>query len=203
MVSTVHVRSLRRQTSEPTSVPQKHRDAARRARLTELLNVLARNVGDVGRGAKRARRQPGHPLKDKHLRLTAPKGMKDDQVSPDAALDWHIVRANRFHVLIVGAADAVEHSLAVLMPHSDPPVCWWTADTLLPSPRDVRTLVIRNVDALSDMQQRELLSWLEQTAVAPTRVISTTTVPLFQHVTAGLFLDALYYRLNTVMLCWA
>src|SRR5438132_1408034 len=129
--------------------------------------------------------------------------MKDDQVSQDAALDWHIVRANRFHVLIVGAADAVEHSLAVLMPHSDPPVCWWTADTLLPSPRDVRTLVIRNVDALSDMQQRELLSWLEQTAVAPTRVISTTTVPLFQHVTAGLFLDALYYRLNTVMLCGA
>ena len=38
------------------------------------------------------------------------------------------------------------------------------------------------------------------TEAAPTRVVSTTTVPLFQHVAAGLFLDDLYYRLNTVML---
>ena len=28
---------------------------------------------------------------------------------------------------------------------------------------------------------------------------STTSVPLFERVAAGLFLDALYYRLNTVM----
>ena len=126
--------------------------------------------------------------------------MKDDQASRHAALDWHIAKANRFHVLIAGSADAVEQSLAVLMPHLDPPVCCWTPDALLPSPWDVKTLVIRNVEALSAERQRDLLSWLEQAAVAPTRVLSTTTVPLFQRVAAGLFLDALYYRLNTVML---
>ena len=36
--------------------------------------------------------------------------------------------------------------------------------------------------------------------VVSTRVVSTTTVPLFQRVTAGRFLDVLYYRLNTVLL---
>ena len=86
------------------------------------------------------------------------------------------------------------------MPHLDAPICCWTPDAVLPSGRDVRTLVIRNVDALSAERQRDLLSWLEQVAVASTRVVSTTTVPLFQRVAAGLFLDVLYYRLNTVML---
>jgi hypothetical protein len=62
--------------------------------------------------------------------------------------------------------------------------------------------VLRNVDGLSAEQQRTLLAWLEH-AVAPTHVVSTTTVPLFPRVTAGLFLDVLYYRLNTVMLSGA
>jgi hypothetical protein len=127
-------------------------------------------------------------------------GMRDNQTSHAAALDWHIAKASRCRVLVTGAADTLERSLAVLMPHLDPPVCFWTPDTVLPSPQDVKTLVIRHVDALSVIRQRELLSWLEQAPVAQARVVSTTTVPLFQHVTAGLFLDALYYRLNTVML---
>jgi hypothetical protein len=130
-----------------------------------------------------------------------PQGMRGDRASTkDAALDWQIARANRFHVLVIGAADAVEQSLAALMPHLDPPVCCWTPDGLLPSPGDVKTLVIRNVEVLTAERQREVLSWLEQAAVARTRVVSTTTVPLFERVSAGLFLDTLYYRLNAVML---
>jgi sigma-54-interacting transcriptional regulator len=131
---------------------------------------------------------------------TFSKGMKDDQGARDAALDWYIAKAKRCHVLVVGSADATEHSLAALMPHLDPPVCCWTTDTLLPSSGDAKTLVIRNVDTLSTERQRELLSWLEQATVVPIRVVSTTTVPLFQRVAAGLFLDDLYYQLNTVIL---
>jgi transcriptional regulator of acetoin/glycerol metabolism len=86
------------------------------------------------------------------------------------------------------------------MPYLDPPVWWWTGDTSLPSPEDVKTLVIRNVDAQNAGQQRALLSWLESTTVASPRVVSTTTGSLFQRVADGLFLEALYYRLNTVML---
>jgi len=102
-------------------------------------------------------------------------------------------------VLVIGTTEAVEQSLAGLMPYLDTPVRCWSPDAPLPAPGDVNTLVIRDVEVLTAERQRELLSWLEE-AVARTRVVSTTTVPLFQRVTAGLFLDTLYYRLNTVTL---
>ena len=116
-----------------------------------------------------------------------------------AALESHIARTNRCRVLVIGTTEAVEQSLAALMPYLDCPICCWSPDAPLPSPGDVNTLVIRNVELLTAERQRELLAWLEE-AAARTRVVSTTTVPLFQRVTAGLFLDTLYYQLNTVTL---
>jgi hypothetical protein len=85
------------------------------------------------------------------------------------------------------------------MPHFDAPVCCWIPDAWLPSPADVKTLVIRRVEALSPRQQQHLSDWLAHTACAAIRVVSTTTQPLFPRVAAGVFLDELYYRLNTVM----
>lgn len=126
-------------------------------------------------------------------------GMHDDEASKAAVRDWHLLRGNRSHVLVAGAADAVERSLAALIPHLDPPVWWWSPDALLPSSGEVRTLVIRNVDTLPAEWQRDLLSWLDQAAVGRVRVVSTTTAPLFQRVACGLFLDTLYYRLNMLM----
>lgn len=132
--------------------------------------------------------------------LTVHAGMQHDEASRAAALDWHLVRGNRSHVLVAGAADAVEQALAALMPHLDPPVWCWSPDALLPSPGEVKTLVIRNVDTLPAERQRDLLSWLDQAAVGRARVVSTTTAPLFQRVASGLFLDTLYYRLNMIVL---
>ena len=127
--------------------------------------------------------------------------MIDNQPStPPGALDSHLARSNRCQVLVIDTTEAVEQSLAALMPYLDSPVCCWSPDAPLPSPGDVNTLVIREVELLTAERQRELLSWLEG-AVARTRVVSTTTVPLFQRVSSGLFLDTLYYRLNTVTLC--
>lgn len=128
------------------------------------------------------------------------KRLEEGPQARDSELEWSILLTTRPNILIAGPAGAVEQSLALLMPHLAPPVCYWTSDTLLPTPGDVKTLVIQNVDALFAEQQRALLSWLAQTAVPRTRVVSTTTVPLFQRVAAGLFLDVLYYRLNTVLL---
>lgn len=115
-------------------------------------------------------------------------------------VDAHIARTNHCHVLIVGTAEGIEQWFAGLVPHLKRPICWWSPATRLPSPSGIKTLVIRNVETLTPRQQRELLSWLEQAAVARTRLVSTTTVPLFQRVAAGLFLDTLYYHLNTVTL---
>jgi hypothetical protein len=188
----------RTRNSDPTRV-LKHRDGAPNHVSWSTLNVLAMNVGDGSRWAERAGCLMTTVKSDKS-NPTIPSGVRDAQATTRAAMDWHIARAHRVHVLVTGAAEAVELSLAALMPHLNPPVCYWPHGTLLPSPWDVESLVIRNVDALSSERQRDLLSWLDQAAVAPTRVVSTTTVPLFERVAAGLFLDALYYRLNTLML---
>ena len=117
-----------------------------------------------------------------------------------SAPEWRILKTARCNVLVTAIPDAVERLLAALTPYLDQPVWCWTPDTVLPPPGDVRTLVIHNVDALSDYQQRELLSWLEQSAVTRSRVVSTTTVRLVPLVAAGLFLEVLYYRLNTLLL---
>ncbi len=135
-----------------------------------------------------------------HIVVATAADPNADTPPSHSALDWHTLKTARCNVLVTGIADAVERSLAALLPHLEQPVWCWTLDTVLPSTGDVRTLIIRNVDALSVNQQRELSSWLEQSAGARTRVVSTTTVPLFALVAAGLFVDALYYRLNTLLL---
>jgi hypothetical protein len=118
-----------------------------------------------------------------------------DDCGGDLAFDWRTLRTCRCNLLITGPRDAVERSLAALRPSFDAPVCCWTMDMALPPP-DVRTLVIRDVDELSAFQQRELACRLEESA-GTMRLVSTTTVRLFELVTAGVFFDELYYRLNT------
>jgi hypothetical protein len=138
------------------------------------------------------------PQREETRTTVAKRAIRVEQ-SNDSALDWHILRTAHPNVLMVGSAAVVEQSLTALMPHLGPPICFWTLDTSLPSPGDVKTLVIRHVDRLSAEQQRTLSGWLEQAAVTRTRVESTTTVPLFPRIATGLFSDALYYRLNTLM----
>jgi Sigma-54 interaction domain len=116
----------------------------------------------------------------------------------DSSLEWHILTGGRVNALITGPAEALEHTIESLMTHLATPICCWTRQTVLPSPHEVRTLVIRHVDDLSTEQQRKLLSWLDEATVTESRVVSTTTVRLFDAVTTGHFLETLFYRLNIV-----
>jgi len=115
--------------------------------------------------------------------------------------EWHILRAAAPNLLITGVPDAVEQSLEALTPHLVPSVSYWSLDASWPPPGDVRTLVIRDVQGLSLAEQQALSLWFDQGASMQTRVVSTATLPLFQHVEAGLFMEGLYYRLN--VLTWA
>lgn len=68
----------------------------------------------------------------------------------------------------------------------------------LPAPNvDPGTLVIREVDALSSVEQYQLLQWLD---TVPERrpIVSTASTPLLPLVEAGMFSEALFYRLNTI-----
>ena len=117
-----------------------------------------------------------------------------------AAADWQILCTARLTVLVMGPADALEQLLAELVPRLGQPVCEWTPDASRQPPAEVKTLVIRGVDALSREQQRNLLAWLDRSCDLRPQVVSTTTVPLFPRIAAGLFLEELYYRLNILVL---
>ena len=58
-------------------------------------------------------------------------------------------------------------------------------------------LVLQNVCALDRHEQAALSRWLD---ASRKQVVATTVDPLFQLVARGLFDEALYYRLNTMLM---
>jgi hypothetical protein len=162
--------------------------------------VLRAEMRQPGAGADRTRRfhERGVPMTASEEDPTIAVPTTDDRAFGRAVHDGALMRTVRSNMLIEGSAAAVEQSLAALIPHLELPVCCWTPVALLPSPHEVKSLVIRGVEALSQRQQRDVSGWIERASVAGTRVVATTTVPLFERVAAGTFLDCLYYRLNTV-----
>ena len=80
-----------------------------------------------------------------------------------------------------------------------PPLTTWIPGTDVDLPAfDRGTLIVHDVDGLDLAAQRILLTWLED-RTSHVRVITTVTRDLFAMVTAGVFLDQLYYRLNTIV----
>jgi hypothetical protein len=115
-------------------------------------------------------------------------------------LELVILRTRRPNVLITGTHDTAEAAVVALLPHLQPPVHCWNPDASLPTPHDVRTVLIRDVATLSVDQQHALLSWLAQAGPDHAQIVSTTALPLFPLLEHGMFLEELYYRLNTVRL---
>jgi transcriptional regulator of aromatic amino acid metabolism len=70
---------------------------------------------------------------------------------------------------------------------------------VLPSAADTGSLILHEVGSLTHDDQVRLLAWLDQSA-GRTRVVSTAWASLYAQVEAGLFIEKLYYRLNTVSL---
>lgn len=58
------------------------------------------------------------------------------------------------------------------------------------------TVILSGVEGLALEDQHRLMAWLER-GDRP-RVISTSRVPLLPIVQAGMFIESLYYRLNTM-----
>jgi hypothetical protein len=111
-----------------------------------------------------------------------------------------IVRTQRPNVLITGSNATTEVFVATLRPYLQNPVCDWATETALPTPCETATLLISDVATLSLEQQQALMGWLDRAAAGDTQVVSTTALELFPLVERGTFLEALYYRLNTVRL---
>jgi hypothetical protein len=68
---------------------------------------------------------------------------------------------------------------------------------VLPSPASAGTMILRDVDTLVHDDQQTLVTWLEQ-AAGRVQVVSTASSSLMPLVEAGVFMQTLYYRLNTI-----
>jgi transcriptional regulator of acetoin/glycerol metabolism len=102
------------------------------------------------------------------------------------------------NLLLIGvnsaSRDRVESSLVGLGPVTR----WEPGEQLvLPPAANTGTLILHEVGSLTNDDQMRLLVWLEE-AEGRTRVVSTSAASLFARVEAGLFIEKLYYRLNTV-----
>jgi hypothetical protein len=115
--------------------------------------------------------------------------------------EWVSLCARRHNVLLEGSDESTESLVLFLAPYLCRPVVWKPphAPVALPSGA-CGALVLQNVGALSRPEQAELLRWLESSTDRK-QVVSTTVQPLYALVERGLFDEALYYRLNVILLC--
>jgi len=132
--------------------------------------------------------------------------LRDDeawQLSVD--IDLELARNSEVNVLIVGPEPGAEELVRRLLPLTagevvENRITVRCHDGLLPLPSslgDLATLVIRDVDALSSGEQYRLLQWLDAVSDRGP-IVSTAAAPLLPLVEAGMFSEALFYRLNTI-----
>jgi len=121
-------------------------------------------------------------------------------VSQDSSLANELrLTTVRPNVHVIGPVALVEDMLSAITAMSLTPVCYWTSDVPLSTLGAERTVVIRDVATWCLDCQEALLTWLSQPSRRP-QIIATSSIKIFPLVTQRLFLEALYYRLNTILL---
>jgi Sigma-54 interaction domain len=101
------------------------------------------------------------------------------------------------NLLLQGDNSAIAVAVRVLSAAVPKPLVKWTGGTGVELPAlDHGTIVLQNIDGLNQSAQGALLKWLDD-HIGQVQIIATVTCDLFALVTAGAFLDGLYYRLNT------
>jgi hypothetical protein len=123
--------------------------------------------------------------------------------------DWRLVQSahrepllkamSRMNLLVVGRESVIQSILDLLRPTLEEPLTTWRPGEplLLPPVAQGGTVILRDVGSLTHGDQRRLLDW-SQHAVGQIQLVSTAAAPLFPRVKNGTFIDALYYRLNTM-----
>lgn len=104
------------------------------------------------------------------------------------------------NVLLEGSVADTDVVMRLLEPYMREPIVRHGPPAALDLPSDeTRALVLRDATALSGNDQRRLLAWMDGNG-SRAQIITTASRPLFPLVAAGLFDDALYYRLNVILL---
>jgi hypothetical protein len=114
--------------------------------------------------------------------------------------DWSILREAHPNVLVTGTPPATGAFLRAVEAFLRPPVVCVDAGDPLPSAPTSGTLVLRGIGRLSWDQQQALMDWYDEAKPKGSlQVVTLTETPLYPQVQAGVFLDALYYRLGTLL----
>jgi len=111
---------------------------------------------------------------------------------------WRVLKAMRPNVLVI-EPDASHRRRVVdkVLESSRTPV-WRCESAPLALPGEcVGTLLVQDACDLTGDEQRRLLDWIERHRA--TQVVTVAPRPLYPSVTAGTFLDGLYYRLNVLV----
>jgi transcriptional regulator of aromatic amino acid metabolism len=115
----------------------------------------------------------------------------------ESSVEWRAVCREHHNVLLEGAEAATQACVAELEPllgvqsvrrrHGH-----------LEFPTGATTLILREVSTLAMHEQSQLLDWWIAGLGRP-RLVSTSSEPLFARVERGLFAEALYYKLNVIL----
>jgi Sigma-54 interaction domain len=113
--------------------------------------------------------------------------------------DWNTLISTRANTVVVGTEEAALRVWTAVWPSLQKPIHWVEGERLALPRLSAGTLILQGADAMNQSAQQRLFEWLEGDARA-TRILTTTRRPLFDLVEEGGFLEALYYRLNMLLL---
>ena len=116
-----------------------------------------------------------------------------------SSAEWQTLCLGEHNILLEGPRVATEALLAELMPSLRTPTVALRGRRRLRIPKgSTNALVVRDVHTLSALDQEHLMRWLSEPGSR--QVIATTEERLFSRVARGQFNEALYYRLNVILL---
>lgn len=111
--------------------------------------------------------------------------------------DWDLISTARVSVLLIGENGRISSAVEAVRAYLDQPLITLRCDRTLELPTvSLGTVILSGVEALALEDQHRLMDWLEP-GNRP-QVISTSRVSLLPIVQAGMFIESLYYRLNTL-----
>jgi hypothetical protein len=114
--------------------------------------------------------------------------------------EWRMLRAARPNILIIGADEAVSPAVSAIVGVLPGAVARLAPNAPPPHDGVAEMLIMPDIAELTAERQREWLAWLDSVEGRRPQIVATSAVPLYPLVVSELFLEALYYRLNTILL---
>jgi len=122
-----------------------------------------------------------------------------DQLATQCHGNWRALLRTRANCIVTASAPLLDEFCAASRRVLRAPIACLSARTLR-DPGRARTVVLTDVHLTTPIEQRALVSWIDDPQCIDTQAIVLTPVSLFTLVEAGAFDAHLFYRLNTIHL---